>query len=97
MVRNRPALTVFAIISDVDDLREVLNDVRVSAAGTRLPLTLPFREVRHVIPTQQQIPGEAEAVIEIVDRQPYGPLVQAKRRSDGVAIEKTIDFEVIGY
>jgi hypothetical protein len=82
---------------DVDDRREIVNNPPLSTAGSRLPLSSSFTAIRLVLPTREQATGDTSVRIEVVDMQPFGPLVIARDGSDNAVASGAWDFEVIGY
>lgn len=62
---------------DVEDETEFINDVAISALGTRLPLTKSYREIKNVQLTLQTAPGGADHA-ETADKLATGPLVYTK-------------------
>lgn len=90
-----PRLEEFHLYSDVDDLVENLNDVAISAAGSRLPLTKQFSSIDHVSLVLQSIPGQTGRTVELVDKEPQGPMARV-RDENGDLVAGTIDAEVSG-
>jgi len=73
---DRGEVNSLNIIVDVPDESETLNDVVVSSAGTRLPITKSYRWIKNVMVTIQDSGSGAMSVV-IADKDPInGPLVK---------------------
>jgi hypothetical protein len=89
-------LQQLSVIFDVRDLFEQLEDVPISAVGTRLALTNDFRQIVMVRASLVDDGGSA-AYLKIMDKNPtLGPLVKAFTSSN-VATTGRGDFSVHGY
>lgn len=73
----RGAIRELTFQFDVEDETEFINDVAISAIGTRLPLTKVYREIKNVQLTLQAAPGGADHA-ETADKLATGPLVYTK-------------------
>jgi len=60
---------------DVDDINEYLEDVSISALGTRLPITETYRSIITVQVTLQDDGGDG-VIVRIVDKDISGPLIE---------------------
>lgn len=74
---TRGAIRELTFQFDVEDETEFINDVAISALGTRLPLTKTYREIKNVQLTLQTAPGGADHA-ETADKLATGPLVYTK-------------------
>lgn len=92
---DRARVKTFTLESDVDDLVESLRGVPISAAGSRLPLTKAFREIRHVSLTLQYVAGQSARFVRLVDVEAFGPLVEALTETLDLTAG-TVDAEVRG-
>lgn len=78
-------------VVDVPDIEEIVEDVDISTAGTRLVLTKDFTAIKAVVPGIQDN-GLSTTGIRIVDKDAtLGPLLQA------LGANARIDARVIGY
>lgn len=89
------AVSAFTILLDVPDIIEQLNDVVLSAAGTRLPITKQYRAIAWVKLTLQDDGGGAVNAL-LLDKGINGPLVQGIT-GGRVGTAATIDAEIGGY
>jgi predicted phage tail protein len=91
-------ISALIAVLDVHDIIEVLEGVAISAAGTRLPITLPFRHVVNIVPTLNFDGGNA-VNIRIKDYDAaLGPLVEAiNGAAPPVAVTGNANFAVQGY
>jgi hypothetical protein len=88
-------LSVFTPFLDVPDIDEKLNDVVISASGTRLPITKTYRVIKNVLLTLQSDGNGGESV-EIIDKNAkFGPLIRVK--SAGNAVQGLVDGQIQGY
>jgi hypothetical protein len=85
----------FAIVTDVPDVRETLNDVALGLTGTRLPLQKDYRAIKSVAVILQDSSTDAVAV-KRVDLSTAGPLLQAYTAA-GAHTTAIIDARVEGY
>jgi len=83
-------------IIDVPDIVESLADVSISATGTRLTLTKPFRVIVAVNLTLQDDAGTAETAKVLDKSVSQGPLIECYN-SSGTAVAGTVDAVVVGY
>lgn len=89
-----PTLDFFTIIADVPDRTQNLNDVPISAEGTRLYLATPFRFIRNVLITLQES-GTAAVRWKVIDKSPAGPLVELYDAA-GARVAGSVDAQIIG-
>lgn len=88
--------SVFRIVQDSPTVEEEFEDLVISPAGTRLPLTKAYTVIKTVLGTVQQ-DGHGGVTIRIVDKDPVlGPLVEVLN-SSGVAVQGLIDAKVRGF
>lgn len=93
---NAPRVEEVEVVVDVPDITETLNDVAISAAGTRLPITESYRAIKAVTITLQDAATSA-VTAKLVDRDPVnGPLVKTYD-SAGTAVAGSIDAIIGGY
>lgn len=86
----------FVLNFDVPDVTETLQNVTISAAGTRLPITQTYRAIKGVQLTVQA-DGNGAITVRIEDKNPAnGPLVKCFNAA-GVAVDGLIDALVQGY
>lgn len=83
------------LVNDVPDIMEKLNDILISASGTRLPIAKAYAVVANVQLTLQADGGSAVKV-EIADKSSTGPLIYC-RNSAGALVSGKIDAIVQGY
>jgi hypothetical protein len=89
-------LQQLSVLLDVRDLLETLEDVPISAIGTRLALTQSYREIV-MVRTELEDDGGSAAYIKVLDKNPtLGPLIKAFNSSN-VATTAVIDAVVHGY
>ena len=89
-------LQQLAVILDVRDLLETIEDVPISAIGTRLALTQSYREIV-MVRTELADDGGSAAYVKVMDKHPtLGPLIKAFTSSN-VATTAVIDAVVHGY
>lgn len=89
-------LQQLSVIFDVRDLLETLENVPISAAGTRLALTQSYREIV-MVRTELEEDGGSAAYVKVLDKNPtLGPLIKAYNSSN-VATTAVIDAVVHGY
>lgn len=89
-----PRVDSFAIVADVPDRVENLNDVEISAEGARLYVAAPFRFIRNVYLTLQES-GTPAVRVKVLDKSPAGPFVQAYDENDLPAAAR-IDAQLVG-
>jgi hypothetical protein len=89
------SLTRFRVYSDVPDLVESLQDVAISAEGSRLPLTKAFERVVIVAPILQSVAGQTGKSVRVVDREAWGPMVEVIDET-GTRVAGLIDADVKG-
>lgn len=93
---SRPQLSVFTPFVDVPDITERINDVAISAAGTRLPITLSYRAIANVGLTVQA-DGNGGVGVRIKDKNAsLGPLIEVVNGS-GTAVAGLVDADIQGY
>lgn len=89
------AIRSLAAVVDVPDITESLEDVAISAAGTRLPITKSYHAIKTVQLTVQAGGTGRNALI--VDKNPtLGPLVQIFNAA-GTAVDDVLDADIQGY
>lgn len=94
--RTRGRVDALAINLDVPDIVEYLDDINISAGGTRLPLTNTYRVIRNVNLTLQADGGSA-AGIKVIDKSAaLGPLVNCTTTA-GSATSGRVDAIIKGY
>lgn len=88
-------ITRLKAIVDVPDESETLNDVAISAGGTRLPITKTYRSIKNVNITLQD--DESDAVtVKIIDKNStLGPLMKAYNAAN-TAVSATVDVTIQG-
>lgn len=91
----QPVISEFDLIFDVPDLVEVLGNVAISAAGTALPLTKPFRAITVVNLTVQATAGGA--VTARIESKSPGAVVVTVRNAAGTAVDGVLDAIVQGF
>ena len=89
-------LTHVETVFDVADLIAWIDDWPLPATPSRLPMNLEFREILNVQITVVQSAGQPVRVVDVLDKSPLGPLVQA-RLTDGTPSTAQIDAVVKGY
>jgi hypothetical protein len=87
-------ISAFTLQFDVEDEREILNDVVISASGTRLPLTKSYRSIKIVNWTLQDN-GGAAVRINVADKLATGPLMYGRDAAEA-NVSALADFEIIG-
>ncbi len=92
---TRGRIAALTLKLDVPDVVEYLDDVVLSAGGTRLPLTKAFRAIRSVNVTLQDDAGSAVDV-RVMDKDTAGPLIQAFD-AGGSGTSGLIDAIIQGY
>jgi len=90
---TRPTFTSLSAVLDVPDIIEQINDVPISAAGSRLPIQRQYRTIRHV---QLTLQGSAGRSVRVLDKSTAGPLVQALDAA-GAGTAATMDATVQGF
>lgn len=81
---------------DVPDIDERLDDIVISSAGTRLPVTSDFRFIKNIQLTVQS-DGNGGTSARILDKQvDPGPLVQVLDET-GAAVNGLVDARIKGY
>lgn len=89
------AITALSAVVDVPDIAERLEDVAISAGGTRLPITKTYHAIRTVQLTVQA--GGTGRSAMTVDKDPaLGPLVQIFNAA-GTAVAGVLDADIQGY
>lgn len=88
-------LQQLTVILDVPDLIEILEDVPLLAAGSRLTLARAYRKIVAVRWSLQESGGSA-AYIKVMDKSVAGPLLQGFT-TGGVGTAATVDVVVHGY
>ncbi len=90
------AIKQFKIKIDVDDITESLNDIVISAAGTRLPITKAYRSIKNIQITRQD-DGGSSVETQIIDKDfSLGPLIRAFDNA-GNPTSALIDATIQGY
>jgi len=83
-------------VIDVPDIEEKLNDVAISALGTRLPLAKQYGVIKNVQLTLQDS-GTGAASIRVLDKSAsQGPMVACFNK-DGTPVAGVIDATIQGY
>ncbi|MDH5738716.1 MAG: phage tail protein [Nitrospira sp.] len=88
-------LQQLSVVYDVPDLVEILEDVPISAAGSRLALTGSYRQIVSARLTLED-DGGVSAYAKVMDKSLAGPLIQVFTSSD-VATTGVVDVVVHGY
>lgn len=83
-------------VIDVPDIEEKLNDIAISAAGTRLPLSKSYLAVKNVQLTLQANGGTAASVKYLDKNNTIGPLVQCFNLV-GASVAGVVDASIQGY
>lgn len=86
----------FSIVIDAPDIDESMNDVAVSAGGTRLTLTKTYQVIQNVQLTLQTDGGTAVTARYEDKDATLGPLVKCFN-SAGTAVSGTLDARIKGY
>ncbi|MDB5990674.1 MAG: hypothetical protein JWQ10_2077, partial [Herbaspirillum sp.] len=81
---------------DVPDVSEILNDIVIAAAGTRLPITKHYSFIKNIQLTLQADGGTARAPIIIDKNATLGPLIKCVDAS-GTFVQGLIDAVPQGY
>ena len=84
------------VVVDVPDIREQLEDIAISAAGTRLPITETYRNISAVTLTLQDDASTGTSVKLVDKNATLGPLVKVYN-SSLVAVTGNIDATIGGY
>jgi hypothetical protein len=92
---NQGVIGVCKLLNDVPDITERLNDIVISASGTRLPLAKTYSTIANVQLTLQADGGTA-AKVEIGDKLASGPMIYC-RNAAGSQVSGKIDAIVQGY
>lgn len=93
--RLKPTIHSLAAIVDVEDEIETLNDVAISSAGTRLPITKTYHSIKNISATIQ-FTGTGAQSIQTLDKDAVlGPLVKPFNAS-GVAVDAVADITIQG-
>lgn len=93
--RLKPTIHSLAAIIDVEDESEVLNDVALSSAGTRLAITKKYHSIKNISATIQ-FTGTGAQSIQTLDKDAVlGPLVKPFNAS-GVAVDAVADITIQG-
>ena len=88
-------ITRFVAIIDVPDESETVNNVAISAGGTRLPITKSYLSILNVAATLQDDGGTAFTV-KCIDKDPIlGPIMKCYNIG-GVSVSGTIDATIQG-
>lgn len=83
-------------VIDVPDIDEKLNDVAISALGTRLPIAKAYSVIKNVQISLQDS-GSAAASVRWLDKNPsLGPLIRCFNK-DNVAVAGVVDAAIQGY
>jgi hypothetical protein len=89
-------LQQLSVVLDVRDILETLENVTISAVGTRLALTKSYRNIV-MVRTELEDDGGSAAYVKVLDKHPtLGPLIKAYTSSN-VATTAVIDAVVHGY
>lgn len=89
------AISTLTLQFDVEDEFEELDNVAISAAGTRLPITKAFRTINNVQLTLQDDGGSAVSVQWVDKNATLGPLVQCIN-SAGALVAGVLDARIQG-
>lgn len=84
------------IVVDLPDVEETLQDVAISAAGTRLPITQSYLAIKAVTASLKG-DGSTAMKIEVVDRNILGPLVRAVDAAGAPTTATLSTASVTGY
>jgi hypothetical protein len=85
-----------AAVIDVPDESETLNDIAISASGTRLPIVKSYREIKNVNITLQEVNGVTAYTAKIIDKSTAtGPLVKCYN-TVGAAVAGVVDAIIQG-
>lgn len=90
----RGVINEFAIQFDVEDEYEEIDDVHITAAGTRLPITKAYRSIKNVQLTLQD-DADAAVTVKIADKLATGPLIYCFDIA-GSPVTGTIDARIQG-
>ncbi|MBL4699871.1 MAG: hypothetical protein JKX85_01305 [Phycisphaeraceae bacterium] len=88
-------ITAMKLIIDAVDITEILNNISLSAAGTRLPITKTYSTIKTVLFTLQD-DGGAAVNVRLLDKLATGPLAQAIDAS-GNGTTASVDATVQGF
>lgn len=89
-------ISALAVMLDVADIIERLNDVTIAPAGTRLVLANTYRHIKNISLTRQADGGTARTVVVMDKSATLGPLVQCLD-SASVGTTGSIDATIQGY
>lgn len=92
---TRGVITTASVVLDVPDVDETLDDIVISAAGTRLPITESYRAIDNVQITVQT-DGNGGTSARIVDKDTTGPLIVVLNAS-GTAVNGLVDASIKGF
>lgn len=92
---TRGSVAQIDAVVDVPDMREQINNVAITAAGTRLPLANTYRAIKNVQLTVQADGGQAVAA-KVADKQNTGPLITTLDASY-TPVAGHVDAVVVGY
>jgi hypothetical protein len=89
-------VNTFTIVVDAPDVDEKLNNIAISAIGTRLPITKHYTSIK-VVNLTLQADGGTALKPQVEDKDPVlGPLVKCYNSSN-VAVTGTVDALIQGY
>lgn len=89
-------VNAFSIVIDAPDMDEILDDVAISALGTRLPITKPFTVIKNIQLTVQNNGGSAVTARYLDKDVELGPLVECLSAA-GSAVSGVTDARIKGY
>lgn len=93
---TQSSLNEIKIRYDFPDIEETLEDISISASGTRLPITKTYTTIKNVNLTLQDDGGSA-VTLNVSDKNPtLGPFIYAEDK-DRIKTTATIDARIQGY
>ena len=94
--RTRGRIDALAVLLDVPDIVDYLDDIEIASGGTRLPLPRTYRVIRNVHLTLQDT-GSGAASARVMDKSASaGPLIRCFTTA-GSATAGRVDAIVQGY
>lgn len=82
-------------IVDVQDEYEVLNDIVISSAGIRLPITKTYRQIKNVNITIQDNSGASALTFRLSDKSNLGPFITLYDKNN-IAVSGIVDAQIQG-
>jgi hypothetical protein len=92
---TRGTVSELTLQFDVEDETEELDDVAISAAGTRLPITKTYRSISNVQLTLEDSGGTAISAFYVDKDETLGPLVRCKNAA-GTLVAGVVDARIQG-